>query len=160
MYDPEEPAAARLVEYQANRLQELIGELHNCCRDRIYLEAKRFNLPPAEIKCLLAFNGHRYFAGREVAALLEVAKSRATVILDSLERKHLVQRVADPNDGRVKLASLTPAGHKKVQEIEAFAFSIHLQFLETIEPARRSTIIAALEILGHSMQTIKMRLQQ
>ena len=35
----------RVLEYQANKLQELISELHNCCKERYTHEAKAFRLP-------------------------------------------------------------------------------------------------------------------
>jgi len=44
----------------------------------------------AELKCLTLFDGHKYLTGGEVAGMLEVAKSRATVILDGLEKKGFV----------------------------------------------------------------------
>lgn len=150
----------QLIEYQTNRLQELISELHSCCRDRIHMEAQRFGLPAAEIKCLMAFAGHRYLTGQEIAGILEVAKSRATVILDSLEKKGLVQRHPDPNDARVKLVNLTPAGLKAVDEIEEFIFSLHLKFLQEIDPGQRPSVIAALENLRHAMHIVKMQMQE
>ncbi len=150
----------RLIEYQVNRLQELIGELHNCCKDRFHFEAKKFNLPQAELKCISLFDGHKYLTGVEIAGMLEVAKSRATVILDSLEKKGLVQRMADPNDARVKLACLTPEGQRKVLEIEEFLFGLHREILDQIEPVQRGSIIAALETLRTSMKAMKAKLNK
>ena len=145
----------RVLEYQANKLQELIGEMHNCCKDRFAREAKAFKLPQAELKCLMLFDGHRYLTGMEIAGMLEIAKSRATVIVENLEKRGLVQRSTDPNDARVKLISLTPAGHHKVREIEEFMFDLHQQLLDQIDPAQRTTVIAALETLRSSMEAVK-----
>ncbi|MBW2522456.1 MAG: winged helix-turn-helix transcriptional regulator [Deltaproteobacteria bacterium] len=145
----------RLIEYQANKLQELIGEVHSCCKDRFAREARVFKLPQAELKCLMLFEGHKYLTGMEIAGLLEVAKSRATVIIDNLETRSLVQRSADPNDARVKLISLTPAGQRKVREIEEFMFDLHQQLLGQIDPDQRAGVIAALETLRSSMEAVK-----
>jgi DNA-binding MarR family transcriptional regulator len=145
----------RLIEYQANKLQELIGEVHSCCKDRFAREARVFKLPQAELKCLMLFEGHKYLTGVEIAGLLEVAKSRATVIIDNLETRGLVQRSADPNDARVKLISLTPAGQRKVREIEEFMFDLHQQLLGQIDPDQRAGVIAALETLRSSMEAVK-----
>ncbi len=149
-----------LIEYQTNRLQELIADLHGCCQDRIYQEARRFGLPPAEIKCLLLFQGYKYLTAIEIAGMLEVAKSRATVILDGLEGKKLIRRDPDPADARVKLTSLTPQGLKKVQEIEEFIFSLHVKFLTEIEPEQRAGVVSALETLTLSMDMVKKQLQR
>ena len=139
----------QLLEYQINKLQELISEVHNCCKEKFVNEAKAFNLPQAELRCLSLFEGHKYLTGIEIAGLLEVAKSRATVIIESLEKKGLVQRSADPNDARVKLISLTPIGHRKVREIEEFMFVLHQQLINQIDPAQRSNVINALEMLNN-----------
>jgi DNA-binding MarR family transcriptional regulator len=148
----------RVIEYQANKLQELISELHNCCKERYTKEAKAFKMPQAELRCLMLFEGHKYLTGIQIAGLLEVAKSRATVIIENLEKKRLVQRSQDPNDARVKLISLTPAGQRKVREIEEFMFSLHQQLLDHIEPAQRTGVINALETLRSSMEAVKAQL--
>lgn len=145
----------RLAEYQVNKLQELITDMHNCCQERIFLEAKMFDLPPSALKCLMLFDGHKYLTGMEVAGKLEVAKSRATVIIDSLAKKGLVQRAPDPSDARVKLVSLTLAGQKKVREIEDLVFHLHRQLLDNIEVSRRATVISSLETLRAAMEVVK-----
>jgi len=144
----------RVLEYQANKLQELISEVHNCCKDRFAHEAKAFKMPQAELKCLMLFEGHKYLTGIEVAGMLEVAKSRAAVI----EKKGLVQRSPDPNDARVKLINLTPKGQRKVREIEDFMFDLHQQLLSQIDPAQRPNVISALETLRSSMEAVKAKL--
>ena len=148
----------RVLEYQANKLQELISEMHNCCKERYSDEAKTFKLPQAELKCLMLFEGHKYLTGIQIAGLLEVAKSRATVIIENLDKKGLVQRSQDPNDARVKLINLTPTGQRKVREIEEFMFTLHQQLLGHIEPGQRSGVISALETLRSSMEAIKAQL--
>jgi DNA-binding MarR family transcriptional regulator len=148
----------RIIEYQANKLQELISELHNCCKERYTREAKAFRMPQAELRCLMLFEGHKYLTGIQIAGLLEVAKSRATVIIENLETKGLVQRSQDPNDARVKLISLTPSGQRKVREIEEFMFSLHQQLLDHIDPAQRTGVINALETLRSSMEAVKAQL--
>ncbi len=148
----------RILEYQANKLQELIGELHNCCKERYSHEAKAFKLPQAELRCLMLFEGHKYLTGIQIAGLLEVAKSRATVIIENLDKKGMVQRSQDPNDARVKLINLTPAGQRKVREIEEFMFSLHQQLLGQIDPGQRTGVITALETLRSSMEAVKAQL--
>ena len=148
----------RVLEYQANKLQELISELHNCCKERYTHEAKAFRMPQAELRCLMLFEGHKYLTGIQIAGLLEVAKSRATVIIENLEKKGLVQRSPDPNDARVKLINLTPKGQKKVREIEEFMFALHQQLLDQIAPNQRTVVINALETLRSSMEAVKAHL--
>lgn len=158
MNDVNETNDERVLEYQANKLQELISELHNCCKERYSHEAKAFKMPQAELRCLMLFEGHKYLTGIEIAGLLEVAKSRATVIIENLEKKGLIQRSPDPNDARVKLINLTPTGQRKVREIEEFMFSLHQQLLDQIDPNQRPAVITALETLRSSMEAVKAKL--
>ena len=160
MNDKERTLDKALIEYQSNKLQQLISDMHNCCKDRIYLEAKMFNLPASELKCIMLFEGHRYLTGVEIAGTLEVAKSRATVILDSLAKRGFIQRMPDPNDARVKLVSLTPAGYKKVKEIEDYVFHLYHQLLSQIETTQRPGVIAALEILTSTMKAMKAQMSE
>jgi hypothetical protein len=77
----------RVLEYQANKLQELIGELHNCCKERYTTEAKAFKVPQAELRCLMLFDGHKYLTGIEIAGLLEVAKAGLPLLLIISKKK-------------------------------------------------------------------------
>ena len=158
MNDVNQTNDVRILEYQANKLQELIGELHNCCKERYATEAKAFKVPQAELRCLMLFEGHKYLTGIQIAGLLDVAKSRATVIIENLVKKGLVQRSQDPNDARVKLISLTPVGQRKVREIEEFMFTLHQQLLDHIDPIQRTGVITALETLRSSMEAVKSHL--
>jgi len=106
----------------------------------------------------MLFEGHKYLTGIQVAGLLEVAKSRATVIIENLEKKGFVQRSQDPNDARVKLINLTPAGQRKVREIEEFMFELHQQLLGHIDPTQRTVVISALETLRSSMEAVRAQL--
>lgn len=159
MNEKEPTPETRLVDYQSGKLRQLISDVHDCCRERLFLEARMFNLPPSELKCLTLFQGNRYLTGIEIAAKLEIAKSRATVILDSLSSRGLIQRNPDPYDARIKLVSLTAAGSKKIQEIEDFIFHLYRQLLTQIEPAQRPGIIAALEVLTSSMKAMKAQMK-
>ena len=158
MNDVNQTNDVRILEYQANKLQELIGELHNCCKERYATEAKAFKVPQAELRCLMLFEGHKYLTGIQISGLLDVAKSRATVIIENLVIKGLVQRSQDPNDARVKLISLTPVGQRKVREIEEFMFTLHQQLLDHIDPIQRTGVISALETLRSSMEAVKSHL--
>jgi len=158
MNDVNQTNDVRVLEYQANKLQELIGELHNCCKERYATEAKAFKVPQAELRCLMLFEGHKYLTGIQISGLLDVAKSRATVIIENLVIKGLVQRSQDPNDARVKLISLTPVGQRKVREIEEFMFTLHQQILDHIAPIQRTGVITALETLRSSMEAVKSHL--
>ncbi len=122
-------------------------------------ESHKFNLPQAELKCLMLFLGERYLTAKGIALKMDVAKSRVTLIIEGLIRKDLVQRVEDPKDGRVKLISLTPKGLRKTEEIEAFVKGVHEIILLQMKPSERKTVLSSLEFLRACMEIVKAQLE-
>jgi DNA-binding MarR family transcriptional regulator len=147
-----------LLSYQALRLQELIGEMLQCCEDRKFFETVKFGLPYAELKCLLLFGGERYLTVKGIAQKLDVAKSRVTKIVTGLITKGLVKQIDDPGDARIKLISLTPSGQGKSQEIAAFQRELHRQILLRLDADERKGIFSHLELLRSAMEAVKEQL--
>ena len=144
-----------LLRYQAGKLQSLIREMVGCCQDRNLYEAQKFELPYAEINCLLLFNGERYLTVKNMARKLDVAKSRVTKLIENLKDKGLLESIGDPKDGRIKLISLTPAGLKKLEEINVFHEEIHRNILLQLELDERMTMLSFLERLRSAMEAVK-----
>jgi DNA-binding MarR family transcriptional regulator len=148
----------KVTRYQANRLKSMIEEISGCCQERVVFQSKKFNLAPAELRCLLLFKNERYLTVTGIAQKLEVAKSRITKILDGLLTKKLVQRIDDPEDARIKLISLTPAGQKKAKEIDEFMAEMHHCLFLTLKPDDRKSVLSSLELLRSAMEVVKERL--
>lgn len=72
-------------------------------------------LPQFRALVVLAISGPRRIV--DLAAEFEVQPSAATRMCDRLVRKQLVARHARPDDRRVALVELTPAGRKLVAEV-------------------------------------------
>lgn len=147
-----------LLRYQTQRLQDLITEMLHCCEDRKLYESQKFNLPHAELKCLMLFNGERYLTVKGMAQRLEVAKSRVTKIVNGLMEKGLVEQTDDPKDARIRLISLTLAGQKKSEEIDAFEKEIHRKILLQMGPEERKNTLAHLELFRSAMEAVKEQL--
>jgi len=148
-----------LLKYQSHRLQDLMREILQCCQERMLFESRKFGLPQAELKCLMLFGTERYLTVKGIAQKMEVAKSRVTKIMEGLAPKGLIQSTEDPNDGRVKLLSLTPAGQRKLKEIDAFLKEIHQKILDQLESEQRKTVLSSLELLRSSMEAVKAELK-
>jgi MarR family 2-MHQ and catechol resistance regulon transcriptional repressor len=75
-----------------------------------------------------------------------------TTAVDRLARRGLVARRDDPDDRRVRLVELTPAGH----ELIAPAFARHETDLETVvsvlAPEERAALVALLRKLGKGVE--------
>ncbi len=144
--------------YQAKKLQDLIGEITQCCQEKTLYQAQKFGLTQAEMKCLLLFKEKRYLTVKGLAQKLEVAKSRITRIIDGMVNKRMAQRIVDPEDARVILISLTPEGQKQVEALDVFLNDLHHQLLQELKEDDRKNILASLETLRSSMEVIKQQL--
>ena len=147
-----------LLTYQTQSLQNLIGEMLQCCEDRKLYQTQKFELPYSELKCLMLFNGERYLTVKGIAQRLDVAKSRVTKIIDGLITRGLTERMEDPNDGRIKLISLTPKGEEKSKEIEVFQREIHQKILLHLDGDERKTVLSNLGVLRSAMEAVKEQL--
>lgn len=155
MNEPALQINERLVEYQTQRLQDLIMELMDCCDDRKFHEIGKFSLPYAELKCLMLFRGERYLTVKGIAQKLGVAKSRVTKLINSLVEKKLVNRIDDPQDARVRLISLSGRGKAMTEEIEAFERGIFREMLLQMAPQERKDVLSCLEVLRSAMEAVK-----
>jgi DNA-binding MarR family transcriptional regulator len=101
------------------------------------------------------FKHERYLTVKDIAQRLDVAKSRVTKIIDGLLEKKLIQRIHDPEDARIKLISLTPAGQKKYDAIEIFVKDIHRNLVMNLKSEERQSVLASMELMRSSMESVK-----
>jgi len=147
-----------LLSYQAERLQNLIEEILHCCKERTSYLSKKFNIPEAELRCLMLFGEERYLTAKGISQKLDVAKSRVTKIINGMMAKKLVESVDDPKDARIKLIGLTPQGQKKSRELSAIITDLHQKLLLEFEPDQRKMVLSCLEVLRSSMEAVKKQL--
>jgi DNA-binding MarR family transcriptional regulator len=149
------PTSAQISEFQLKQFKELISRLFRCCQERLQYQSERFNLPDAELRCLVLFREDRYLTSKGIAYKMNLVKSRVSRITDGLLRKKLIQRIKDPEDSRVSLLSLTARGQEKLNEINSFMEQIHGRVLQQIAPDQRKAVLTNLEILKASMEAVK-----
>ena len=142
-------------EFQLEQFQVLISKLFQCCQERMQYQCERFQLPDAELRCLGLFGEERYLTAKGIAPKMNVVKSRVSKIIEGLIKKKLIQSIKDPEDSRVSLLSLTPHGHKKLNEINGFLKDLHGQVLSQMAQDQRQTMLTNLDILKASMEAVK-----
>ena len=118
-------------------------------------QCERFDLPDAELRCLMLFGQERYLTAKGIALKMNVVKSRVSKIVEGLLKKNLVQRIKDPEDHRISLLSLTPQGNEKLYQINMFLKDLHYQILLQIAPDQRKAVLTNLDILKASMEAVK-----
>jgi DNA-binding MarR family transcriptional regulator len=144
-----------LIDYQSQKLEDLITEIVLCCKERTSFLSKKFDIPEAELRCLMLFGEERYLTAKGISQKLDVAKSRVTKIINGLVQKGLVESIDDPKDARIKLIGLTSKGQKKSRELGGVTKDLHQKLLLELEPEQRKMVISCLEILRASMEAVR-----
>jgi len=142
-------------ENQLRQFQNIIAKLFQCCQERMQYQSEKFELPEAEMRCLMLFGEARYLTPKRIAEKMNVVKSRVSKIMQGLIQKNLIQRIKDPGDSRIKLLSLTAYGQKKYNEINAFMDHIYHEVLLYMVPEQRKILLTNLDILAASMESVK-----
>jgi len=155
MNNQERDSIDALLDYQSQKLQDLIEEVVRCCKERTSFLSQEFDIPEAELRCLLLFGEERYLTSTGISQKLDVAKSRVTKIINGLIQKRLVESTDDPKDARIKLIGLTSKGQKKSKELGDTIKDMHQKLLLEFEPEQRKMVISCLEILRASMEAVK-----
>lgn len=145
----------QIPDFQVQQFQELIGKLYQCCQERIRYQSERFDLPDAELRCLLFFGEERYLTAKGISLKMNIVKSRVTKIIDGLMAKGLIKGIKDPEDSRITLLSLTAEGQKKYNEVNGFLTDIHRQVLMQMEPEQRKIMLTNLDMLKASLEAVK-----
>ena len=84
----------------------------------------------------------------ELAGELHLTPSGVTRALLPLEKRGIVRREADPADGRVSFASLTPAGRELVRNATATANDVAGRLLRRLSLGQTRQLIRLLEEIG------------
>ena len=147
-----------LLGYQTQRLQDLIEEILQCCKERASYLASKFAIPEAELRCLMLFEAERYLTAKGISQRLHVAKSRVTKIINGLIQKELVESIDDPKDARIKLHILTQEGQRKSQEIVTIITDLHRELLLELDPEQRKTVLSCLDVFRSGMEAVKKQL--
>jgi MarR family 2-MHQ and catechol resistance regulon transcriptional repressor len=85
---------------------------------------------------------------QQIGEKILLASGSITYVVDKLEQKGLLQRVACPKDRRVTYASITDEGKKFIQDIfPAHAEQIH-QLMSSLSDAEKDEAIVLLKKLG------------
>lgn len=90
----------------------------------------------------------------DLARQISVTMSGATGIVDRLVKAGLVKRENDPNDRRVILIELTPAGSTTVKEIHRMHERRLEEVLENLDAEQRQDLIAAFDRIHQLLTTL------
>lgn len=89
---------------------------------------------------------------RDIRVRLDLDPGYVSRVLRSLQDQGLVLVRPHPDDNRVKVAELTPAGHREVAEQNKRAMSVARGLLEPLTETERVEVIAAMETMRRRLR--------
>ncbi|WP_236048714.1 MarR family winged helix-turn-helix transcriptional regulator [Paractinoplanes ovalisporus] len=79
-----------------------------------------------------------------LAAGIGADKTRLIPVLDELQKRELIDREPDPDDRRVRLLALTPAGRRLHQAVQAEIRAAEADLLAAFPPGDREAFVRTL----------------
>ncbi|MDQ5814115.1 MAG: MarR family transcriptional regulator [Actinomycetota bacterium] len=113
------------------------------------------NMSTPQLKALLLISGDEGIRMRELARKLGGSFSNATVLVDRLVDRSLVERLAEPQDRRVVLVRTTRKGRHLIKRLVTSWRALSAPLLETLTSEDLATVHKALRVLQGAAQTNK-----
>jgi DNA-binding MarR family transcriptional regulator len=105
------------------------------------------DLSPSQTAALVTIEGHGPLTPSELAKLERVQRPTATRIVARLEAEDLVERAADPTDGRSFLVSATPAGRALLARLRTRKNAYLVRRLRELDEADLAALARAAQVL-------------
>jgi DNA-binding MarR family transcriptional regulator len=100
-----------------------------------------------QLKALLLISEERGIRMRELSRRLGGSFSNATVLVDRLVDRGLVERLAEPEDRRVVLVRATKEGRRLIEQLVTSWRTLSAPLLETLTSEDLATVQRALRLL-------------
>jgi MarR family 2-MHQ and catechol resistance regulon transcriptional repressor len=116
------------------------------------LASERLSPGAFNVLMILARHEDKQCPLHELGELLIVSRANVTGIVDGLENRGLVERVADERDRRVRLAHLTEAGEELLERLLPKHFRNVHDICKPLNSSEKKTLSALLMRLTESVQ--------
>jgi DNA-binding MarR family transcriptional regulator len=101
----------------AQKILELAGDIFNAMSPDIPAEWLTLDLTLAQLRLLLVLRAQGPSRMSDIAAVLGIALSTATGIVDNLVRKEMAVRETEPQDRRLVICRLSPQGQELINRL-------------------------------------------
>ncbi len=125
------------------RFQSLMLRFHQLGGELPALE--KYGITPAQIVYLDYLGKHPDCQLSDLAAALQYKPASVSTMVSALERKGLVSKNPEEEDGRALALSLTPRGRAIVAEIERFRSRRVERLLEKLDQEEKESLMRLLE---------------
>ena len=127
---------------ELGRMISYCGHLGKLSNDQLLRQAG-YDVTPVQTHLLLhlaGWTGEQEASQRDLERKLRLKPSTVNGIVDRLEAKGYVSRRASPQDGRVRLVSLTEAGRSKVQDFHVIVEETERRFTAGLSEQERGQL--------------------
>jgi DNA-binding MarR family transcriptional regulator len=126
---------------QARLMANLTLQMEKFCQVKENFFASKFNLTPAEFRCLRAIKDSPKVTTKELAKTMKLSPGRITHLLNSLEIKNLVFRDIDRSDRRSIQVTLTDDAVIFIDRVISEYSELHVQILRYLPKSKRIEIL-------------------
>ncbi len=127
---------------ELGRMISYCGHLGKLSNDQLLRQAG-YDVTPVQthlLPHLACWTGEQEASQRDLERKLRLKPSTVNGIVDRLEAKGYVSRRASPQDGRVRLVSLTEAGRSKVQDFHVIVEETERRFTASLSEQERGQL--------------------
>jgi len=134
----DETRAAILADLRAS-----FGELKCIGSERLV----RLGISMSQLHVMHLLERHGELAMSRLADMLDVSFSAATGLVDRIEERGFVERIRVPEDRRVVLVRITPAGRQMLEDVEIVRTEIIQLVLDQLDPSQLDGVATAMAAL-------------
>jgi len=142
---PQDQAAASPAD--GDDLTEVFWAVARRLREKSQETLAPWDITPAQWRALRVLRRHGVMRLSELSEWLRIAPRSATEVVDALEARGLVRRMADPGDRRATLVEVTETGGEILEAIRGASASEAERVFGRLSPADRADLARILSQL-------------
>lgn len=137
----------------AEQMANLTCELARTCTNKEHFFAAKYDLTPAEFRCLRLFRDSPSIAIKSIAIQMKLTPGRITHILTSLEEKKYIERKIDQKDKRNVIVHLTESSKPFLKVVNDNHVKLHEDILQKLPDDKREFILESMEEVLKALKT-------
>lgn len=149
------PAAGKPLNHKSFRAQlpvgYLIHEVAKLMKRRFEEEAREHDMTLPQFRILAEVWRAPGVTQAALAAAIDSDPMTVSGILERLDKRGLLERFANPDDSRAKLARITPEGQKLVEEVRSTGLVIYEEAMRGVGKAEQKALTDALKCMRENL---------
>jgi DNA-binding MarR family transcriptional regulator len=129
----------------------LIHEVAKLLKRRFEEEARAHGMTLPQFRILAEVWRTPDVTQASLAAAIDSDPMTVSGILDRLDKRGLLERFANPEDSRAKLARITPEGQKHVEEVRATGLMIYGEAMRGVSKSDQKILTDALQCVRENL---------